>query len=254
MNTQLNTLMYSFYRNNSLLNKYYSDRTRVKMNIKIGNYEISEPSINEDDWLSIKNEEYLPDKNLFIFEKFAEDYPEIASKIHGDNIDDKANKVYSLASRSAVVAQWLSNANLLYSLDAQTPTYYKEFIDPKDFKEVSVKISTLNKINSDQSNKLALAAKEYQEKIRKIQDEAVNSAKKLVANDRLIRILTVPTTSLPISIQLAIENYTPKDNEAPTQKAYAREYLIAYKTFLLKQLKQDKNFDVEAAIDSLKAV
>lgn len=66
------------------------------------------------------------------------------------------------------------------------------------------------------------------------------------------RVISMNTTELPLTLQLAIENFTPaNDVNSPNKKAYARELLIRYKLELIKMIKNDPSININLVIESM---
>jgi len=206
---------------------------------KIGSsvFIVDEPDSNPDNWLITKDESYRPDKQKFIEQKFRKDYPGIKVK--------DANQVYALASRSAKLNDWLAKANLEYAVVEGAPTYFRDYVDPKDFEQASKEVQKLSQANSDKAKAQAYAATEYKNKLAEIDKEF---EKKLSTSDNIAKIISLNSTALPLSIQLAIDNYTPASSSSPNQRAYSRECLINYKIKLLEALTKDKKLNIDKLI------
>lgn len=205
------------------------------------NVQFFEPPTNSDGWFTIGSESYQPDKETFIVERFQKDFPHL-SKI------DSMEGIGALASRSPKLSQWLNKANLDYSLEAEVPLWAKDIIEPKKLKDIQINITQLNTIERKRSERLNKAASNYKAECEKINKEQDNEASK-VSNQNIILAFTANSTTLPLTIQLAIENYTPADSEAPTKKTYARELLLQWRKQLLTRVIKDSNFNVKDFID-----
>jgi len=203
-----------------------------------------EPSTNMSEWLVIKEESYTPDKQLFIVDSFKKNFKNV--KLEG-NTEKCYDMIGKLASRSSVVSDWLAIANAEYSLEAQTPTYFKEHIEPKDFNNLQKSIIEFNKVIAKAQQDKQEAAENYKKQIQKIDNELDNKMKKFKSSN-FLKILTLPSSALPITLQLAIENYTPTSDDSPTKRVYLREVLTNYKIYLLKEIKQNPNLDIDELI------
>lgn len=65
-------------------------------------------------------------------------------------------------------------------------------------------------------------------------------------------ITSLKQTDLPISLVLAIENYTPQDSEgSPDKILYARETLINFKLYLLDMLNNDESIDIKQVVEDI---
>jgi len=135
-------------------------------------------------------------------------------------------------------------------MDAQTPSYLLPYIPPKEFVKTQKSVLALNKISGAESNEINNASIEYQNKLKSIRAKFDSQRSKLKMDNKILKVLTVPSTSLPLSIQLVIENYTPQDTKhAPSKRAFARELLTDYKIFLLQKLKSNPKIDLDKFIE-----
>lgn len=196
--------------------------------------------ISEDpnDWYVVKDENYKPDRGVFVLEKFIEDFPHI--KI------DKVEDIYSLCSRSKKLAIWLAQINIEYASTEQTPTFFRSVIDSKEYSKVSVALVKLNDANKNRAIKEKEAVTKYKESMKKIEEEYDKLAK---IENNYAKVIAMNSTSLPLTIQLAIENYSPASNIAPTSKSFAREMLIQYKVGLIKLINEDNNIKIDDIIE-----
>jgi len=214
-------------------------------NITIGDITIPVSPIKHDknDWATIKGESYSPDRAEFILDKFKQDFPE-----HGEVEYDR---LMATISRSKPLSRWLAQTNVDYSISAQVPEYFKEFVEPNEFNRSSKVITEYNKILAEESQETQRLAAEYQRRMAEINNKYEKEKQKFI-KDPLVRILTMQSNELPITLQLAIENFTPEANEgAPEKRRYAREMVINYKVALLKILKEKPDINIDEVITRL---
>jgi hypothetical protein len=213
---------------------------------KLGEFDqdviIYNPSQNSDAWLTIGSESYTPDKQDFVVEKFKKDFQNIKG------IDD-IQQIGALASRSPKLSEWLNKTNLEYSLNAEVPLWAQDLIEPKTLKNLTKNIAESNKIEADRSQELNKLASKYKDEVSKI-NKAYDDKKDKVTNHDLLLAFTCNATTLPLSIQQAIENYSPADSNAPNKKTYARELLLQWRQQLLMRKLRDPNFKVSEFINS----
>lgn len=212
-----------------------------KYNVAGVNYSVDEPDKNPDKWIIIKEESYRPDKADFVLNKFRSTYKNI-------NVRD-ADQIYSLASRSSQLNEWLAKTNAEYSIIEAAPTYFRQYVDASDFSKASDEVVRISRMLSEKAMAQAEAAAAYQRALKLIDNEYSN---KTATNDKVAKIISLNTTQLPLTIQLAIDNYTPAISSSPNQRTYARECLINYKITLLKIIKKDPDIDVDKLIDDNK--
>lgn len=197
---------------------------------------IYEPSEDSRGWFTIGSESYQPDKEDFIVTKFKEDFKNIKGV-------ESVEKIGKLASRSPSLNEWLIKTNLGYSLEANIPLWAKDIIPPATLKTLEGTIQETNKVEVERSDALNSAAIEYKAKIAKINTQCDNKQDKIKEIDLSLAFICNSTT-LPLSIQLAIENYSPADADAPTKKTYARELLLQWRQQLTLRKLADPSFSV----------
>lgn len=199
-------------------------------------------------WVTIRSESVELNRAEFIVNKFIETFPDIT--LPKDN-----NKAYELigrlASRTDVIADWLANTSVLFSDEAQTPAYLLKFINPKTFKTVQGDITNYNRIARRESDEAIKASTKYSDEVKMIRQKYNKERKKLRDISNYVKILTIPSTKLPLTVQLAIENFTPYDVQSAVSKLqYARELLTDYKIFLLEQLRDNPRLDIDAVVEA----
>lgn len=210
---------------------------RVKNVINNQDFKLDIPT-NSDDWFIIKEENYRPDRGAFILDKFNEDFPDF-------EITD-VEKVYSLSSRSTSLSEWLAKQNLSYATIQNEPTFYRDVLDPDEFSKVSRELQSLSIKNRERAEEEIKASRDFKDTMLKISQKY----SKFKPENKFTRVISMNSTELPLTLQLAIENYVPASSEnAPTQKAYSRELLTRYKVFLINEIIKDKDVDIDKVIN-----
>jgi len=207
---------------------------------------VTMPEQDHNNWTTIAELKYRPDRDKFVLDAFNAAYPNL-------KVTD-AEQVYRLSSRSTAIRDWLVDVQVKYAQQATEPSYLHGIVDPKDYEKASKQIQGLNEIEQDRALKLQKAAEEYKSKVDNINKEFDTKVVNKVGDDKLIKILTLKTNELPVSIALAIDNFTPPtvtstSPVAPDSKSYGREMLVQYKIALIKKLNSDPNFDLDKFIN-----
>jgi hypothetical protein len=194
-------------------------------------------------WYIVADEAYRPDREKFLIDKFNKEY-----QIPGVNGIDK---LYALCSRSKALNTWLAFANAEYASTETVPTYYKDLVNKEVYNESQKTLTELSKINKLRADEEAKAAAEYSKKLIEINEKYSRRQSPLLQN-KIIKILNMKSTDLPLTLQLMIENYTPADvTTAPDRRMYGRELLIRYKMSLLNILNNNADVDIDAIIAEL---
>lgn len=213
-------------------------------NIKISptvSLEIKDAPEEHSSWITVKNTEYRPDRGGFILGRWNKEFP--------DFIQEDVNKIYSLASRSAKINQWLAAANASYANSESVPEYLRDVVDVDVFKSSSVKMTKITQKSSEHANNLNRLASTYKDNVARENASYDKFVAEEVGKDKVLKVLLLNSSDLPISIQLAIENWTASD-DSPSQKDYAREMLINYKIALIEYLNKNKDANIDEIIDA----
>jgi hypothetical protein len=222
-----------------------SDNTHVLDSkiLKGGVLKVTAPVENSKAWLISREEALRPEKGEYVLEKFLKRFPNIRVK--------DADMVYSMCSRSAFLTQWLSDINLTYIDQIKIPAYAIDLIDSKKVKDSFDTINQLNSLNAKKAAAIKEASDLFKLNLSKIENDAQYKYAEKLSNE--VIILKLNTTDLPLTLQLAIENFTPAANDAfPDTKSFAREMLYQYKKSLFLQIKEKPDMDIEKVIDELK--
>lgn len=196
---------------------------------------------NSDNWYIIKSESYIPNRDEYILKKFKNDFPNVP-------IGDQVQLIYNLASRNKAINEWLAITNSFYADEATMPLYLKDLVEPSVFKSTQQSITEYNKVVKQEADERLQASIDYKNKLEQI-DRKYEKLKEKVKSNKLLRILTLASNELPLTLNLSIETYSPADvTSSPDKKVYARELLTNYKIHLIKILKQNPDVDIETLI------
>lgn len=212
--------------------------------ISIGSLNIKLPATDSSKWKVVVDEKFKPDRGSYILAAFADAYPDVAVKI------STVEEVYALASRSKKLTTWLANTNIIYSQQANTPVWYRDAIPAEKFKKAANILIKVNDAESTRSAELEKASREYRNKCKEINDKINKSINSITKDDKYVQVMALNTTSLPLSLQLLIEKFSPAEGSDISAKAFGREVLASYKLSLIEKINADENFDVQAEVDS----
>lgn len=204
-----------------------------------------QPSSKNEEWTVIKEQSYTPDKVEYTVTNFKTAFPNVTLP---EGVLPSYDLIGRLASRSSVITEWLAINNAEYALEAQMPTYLEDVMTPEEYKKTQSEVTAYNKVIAEQQKEKQKASEIYKENLKKIDDKYNKQLNKIKENKKL-KILTLPSTSLPLTLQLAIENYTPTGDDPPTKRTYLREILTNYKIYLLKELDNNKDINLDQLIE-----
>lgn len=209
---------------------------------------------DKESWVSIQSASVEYDKRQTIIDKFAKDWPEV--KLFGNTTDEKFDLLSRLASRSPDINEWLGIANIYYSDTTQMPLWLKEYVEPGEYRGKAEKLLLITENAAKYSNLKNEAAREFQAKIKKLDKDQAEGARKIVGGDKILKVISLDARSLPVSLQLAIEGYTPADKEldiAESRRVYTRELLIQFKRSLLTMLQEHPEVDIDKYVLSIRS-
>lgn len=182
-------------------------------------------------WFCKKDDEFKPNKSLFIEERFEQKF--------GRTLDFKT--ISNLVSRSLALREWYADQIEDFILEVEVPEYYNDVLEPREYKELSSKVSKYNDNNAKESAELLKLSIEHKKKVAEVKEKYKKLNETLLNND-LVKILTLSSEALPLGLQLKLENYTPSDQEdVRTSALYGRELLVRYKIFLIEKSKAGEN-------------
>lgn len=195
-------------------------------------------------WYVVSDLNYKPDRGDFLLKKFSQDFPNITLIKNGE-----LDQLYALCSRSRKLSEWLAQANGEYVQTETVPTFYKNVLTPSQFEDAQKIVTRMSGHAKERAVDEANALKEYKAKLL---EAGVKYSKSISAipSNKQVDVLAINSTSLPLTIQLMIENYTPAAGAgAPDQKTYARELLIRYKVALLNIVKANPGINIATIIE-----
>lgn len=195
-----------------------------------------------NEWFCKKDDLYKPSKNKFIEERFFAKYGRVL----------EFDIITKLVSRSESLRNWYAKQLEDFILEVDVPEYYENILSPTEFKLLSVEVAKVNKNFALESKELGVISDKYKKDCEEVRKSYKLKNEKLF-NNKLVKILTLNSESLPIGLQLKLENYTPSDqDDIRTSALYGRELLVRYKISLIEALKRGEDVDVIISSDSEK--
>lgn len=210
-----------------------------------GDFTVFEPPTDSEKWITIESESYIPSREEFIVQAFKVDFPHLTSV-------DTLEKIGNLSSRSPALSEWLARNQALYAIDAEVPLWASNFIPATQLKSIQSSLKAKGTILKECALERERLANQYQEALR-----AVNERQKIdlgrLQNKNYVMAFSADSSTMPLSVQLAIENFTPTSNtEGPQKRAYAKELLTQWRQHLLYKVHSSGGqFDVQNYIDEM---
>jgi len=200
------------------------------------------PSVDENNWYTIEKESVSIDKAQFLLEIWERDFPHIKVKDY-----DQLNQI---TSATKVGRKWKANASAQFILAVQMPNFLAGVVKPERYNKVKASLQKMNEAYSVHGDTAKRLAKDYDEKVLKNDADLAEKLKK-ITSDKLIRAITLRSEELPLSTQLEISNYTPKDGDvSQSREKFAREVLYNFQRTLALLVESDPDVDLEAIISN----
>lgn len=212
--------------------------------IQIGEVEIQQPSKREADWYVIKQQSFKINKEQYILKQLEKDYPHIKVVDY--------NQFNNLLSRSKKLQEWYSLVNIMYADSVQLPVAFKEMFEPDEYQRYFDDLQSYKKSLADESTMVEIKTREFNNDLNDLRKEYQNERNEIVNKNKYYPILTMTKQQLPLTIQLQIENYSPKDGDITQRRdQYAQEMLISYKKALIQKVKNNPELDIIKLIDEM---
>jgi hypothetical protein len=224
----------------------------MKIEYSNGTINITEPRPDQNDWTVIKSQSVSFDKNQFYVDEFNKDFPDYT--LLGSNDLDKFIFLSELCARNPAMTKWFAATAIKYSNTTQLPLYLKNRVAPDVYKRVQDGLLELKdelaKIVKERND---LAA-QYTADLDRLKLKERNVVKKTIGDDNILKIVSLTTESLPLSIQMKIQSYmanSPDADVADNRRRLAQEYLAIFKAELIDINAQSPIKDLDALIEEI---
>lgn len=206
---------------------------------------VNRPDVNAEGWTVVAEESIEYNKGEYILLQFNKDFPQFTVESYED--------LCKVASRSKKLTEWLINANVSYSDSTQLPKYLEGLVDPTTYLDAQNSMQTVKAIIQKGASARQIAADNYKAEVKRIESKEAEELIKVKANNTLLKILTLNSQYLPLTLQLSIEGYKSTIGSATVEesrKVYGREILIQYKKALVEAWVDNREIDIDYIIES----
>jgi len=224
----------------------------MKITTDFGELNIDEPGSNEGNWITIESQSITFDKNDFFIRKFNNDFPTYT--LLGSNNLERYTFLSELCARTPTMRKWYASVQISYSDSTQLPLYLKDVVAPDEYKAVQEKLLILRDELAVITKKRNDLAAKYSADLNQLRVDEKVVVKKTIGADNIMKIVTLTTESLPLSIQMKIQSYMANSSDADVadnRRRLAQEYLAKFKTALIKLDKVSKIADIDGLIDEI---
>jgi len=223
-------------------------------NLTLDDIGFIKPGEKLDDWIVVQEGSVAYDRETAMLSAFKRDFPGLS--LLGRNEKEQFDYLNKVVSRSSFLREWSNNFGVSYVAAVTLPLYLKEIVTPAEFESSRIILNRCNDIISANNITRDRMADDYKAKLKLLNESETKSIQQIRASSKIVAVLTIKQEDLPLSIQMAIEGYTPKDpslDVASSRKKYSRECLIRFKRALLIQVNKDPNFDVDSAVNNFRS-
>jgi hypothetical protein len=209
----------------------------------LGDLVVEFASEDQNNWYTERMEKLPMSKEEYITEAVKTEFPNIIFKDYSE--------LQSVLSRSKALSTWYRERSAEWVKVIEVPNYLLEVVHPDVYRGLVGKVNAYNNSLAIQGKAIKIEADLFQQKIRDIslREQKVRSG---ITKDGLVKVITMGSQEMPISLQLEIERYTPKDgDEYQQRRQFSREILYCYQKALATGVYNNTITDVTAFIEGL---
>jgi hypothetical protein len=217
-----------------------------------GLLEIEEIGSDRNKWVTIESQSVSFNKQDFYIEEFESSFPEY--KLIGSNSKEKFKFLTELCARTKVMKLWFSTVTINYSNTTQLPLYLKDSVSPMEYKHVQGKLLEIKSELTKIVEKRNVISAKYTAELEKLEAEEKAVVKKTIGANNILKIVSLTTESLPLSIQMKIQSYTSESEDldiSDNKRRFAQECLAKFKTALIKMDKVSSIEDIDVLIEEI---
>jgi hypothetical protein len=217
-----------------------------------GLLEIEEIGSDSNKWVTINSQSVSFDKQGFYIKEFEDSFP--TYNLVGSNSEEKFKFLTELCARTKVMKLWLATVTINYSNTTQLPLYLKDSVTPAEYKCVQEKLLDIKSELSKIVEKRNVISAKYTADLNKLEAEEKAVVKKTIGANNILKIVTLTTQSLPLSVQMKIQAYTSESDDldiSDNRRRFAQECLAKFKTALIKMDKESTIDDIDVLLDEI---
>lgn len=163
-------------------------------------------------------------------------------------------RVRQFISSSSKLQHWYAQIMINYQANVQMPDYLKDVLDIKEYNKLTTDLQKYNKILQQRSDAISNAAKTFKKSLNAINASHEKEAKVLL-KDKLLYILTLNRSDLPLDLQQELIDFTPKDIKSPKERRErSKEIVIEYQKSLISKVKSDPDFNIRKYVEDSRDV
>lgn len=207
--------------------------------------DVKRPQKDDSNWYTIEQQSFSIGKDEFILDEFKKDFPHV-------NVKD-FEQFKLVLSRSKKLQEWYSLVSLKFTDAIQLPVAYKDLFSASEYKEYFKDIQDFKQNLASESAEIEELSNKFSSDLKTIKLKYSKMNEEIIDKNKFYPIITMNGQDLPLSLQLEIEQYTPKTGDITQQRSlYGREMLINYKRCLIQKVKDDPEIEVLSLIEEMK--
>lgn len=216
----------------------------MKIENGVDSIEVDIPQSDEKSWFITNSQSISVPKDVFMLDAFKRDFPQF---------DIKDFKTFtSILSRSVALQDWYSIQSGNFIRTIELPSFLSEVLTPMKYNSIKGSLSSYNKVLSTEGKAIKELSDKYDSDIKKIKENTSKSILSIIS-DPVVRVLIMNSSEMPISLQIKIEDYTPKTEDiTQSRDRYAQELLHNYQRSLIKLISEKPDVNIDSVINGLK--
>jgi hypothetical protein len=224
----------------------------MQIKTSIGDINIPIAAKDESDWITIQSQSVSYSKTEFFIKSFNSDFPSYT--LLGKSDLDKFKFLSDLCARTEALKLWFAAVSIKYSDTTQLPLYLKNVVEPDEYKAIQEKLLVLKDALAEVTKERNDLAVKYRADLDQLRVKEQNIISKTIGADNTMKIVSLSTDALPLSIQMRIQSYMANSEDADVadnRRRLAQEYLAKFKTELIILDKIKPIANIDALIDEI---
>lgn len=206
---------------------------------------VKRPTKDSSNWYTIEQQSFTIEKDSYILDEFRRDFP------HVNVLDFEQLKL--VLSRSKKLQEWYALVSIKFTDSIQLPVAYKDLFSPLEYKQYFKDIQEYKSNLARESEEIEKLSSKFTEDLNEIKGKYSELNKQIIDKNKFYPIITLNGQDIPLSLQLEIEQYTPKTGDITQQRSlYGREMLINYKRSLIEKVQKEPDTNILDLIEEMK--
>lgn len=224
----------------------------MQISTSFGTLNVNDPGSDQDNWVTIEAQSIVYDKNSFFINEFKSDFPDYT--LLGSNDFEKYVFLSELCARNKSLRLWFAATRAKYSNTTQLPLYLQDSVTPEEYVSIQEKLLEIKDKTAVIINKRKDLAAKYAADLAELENEERRVVNETIGVNNILKIITLTTDSLPLSIQMLIQSYTAGSQDqdiADNRRRLAQEYLAKFKVALIKLNEEVDDLNIDDLVKEI---